>query len=559
MLQIETQSGFKGFGNGQLAGECQHCSNMVATPFGFCPFFKNTTEAISGGPLAAMGLIRWMVQEGVVVWGIGETGRIISRSSGWMIEHTTVVASSGNGLIVDQTGRMLAMHDRYLSKKDAVGSGQSWTEAWKDFGTSVVGDKGMDTYLDWVVIPHGNRVGILNVTDDSFNNAGLTFPSDCKCIVARTNRTGVLLGVNMGSRSFVGLWDAQSNRSIADWIWSNYPLLSICRSGDGEWIVTTTKEIFITNGYTKTRLPYQSSMASLPDPLIGEIVNNPITGGTRFSGSTFLLAHSNPAGNFGRKRSGLYLFNFDTQLWQFIPCSSGATQNITMGTVFEDSSNDIYLSHRDITLNNYAISKLTNTVPSTASFISAPFGQSDNKKVAQAAKLELVANNLLQFSLATGFTVSVKVYNYSRPLWNYAVENGIAPATNKLNVDGTQSGFNDAEIGDEVTILTGANAGAIRHITNIASQNTANELWTLDSALPNLTEDSALINVQPFKLAKKFTVNAVPLPVDGLFFDIQNQYKGKKFLLKVVFENLNFRSGISVPSLSLIYDDLSNP
>ena len=556
MLQLETQSDFKGFGNGQLPGECYHSVNMAATPFGFAPFFKNTVETANTSTLANMGLIRWMVQEANIIWGIGETGVIVSRASGWGLEHTTVVSSSGNGLIMDQTGRMLAMHDRYLSKKDAAGSGQSWTESWKDFGTSVVGDKGMDTYQDWVIIPHGASVGILNVRDDSFNNAGLTFPLGCTCIVAKTNRTGVLLGVNMDNRSFVALWDAQSTRSIADWIWSDFPLKSICRSADGEWIVTTTKEIFITDGYTKTRLPYQSSISSLPDPLIGEVVNNPITGGTRFSGNTFFLLHNNTAGNYGRKQSGFYLFNFDSKLWQFIPCSTAATQNITMGAIFEDNTNQFYFSHRDITLNAYYLSSFANAVPVTASFITAPFGQSGNRKVAESAILELVANNLIQSSLATGFSVSVKIYNYTRPLWNHAVEKNVAPATNKLNVDGTESGFNDAEVGDEVTILTGANAGSIRHITNIATQNTTNEVWTLDSALANLTEDTALISVQPFKLAKKFTVSTTPLPIDGLLFDIQSRLKGRKFLLKVVFENLNYRTSIAVPSVSLIYDDL---
>ena len=316
--------------------------------------------------------------------------------------------------------------------------------------------------------------------------------------------------------------------------------------------MTTTKELFVTNGYTKTPLP------SLPDPLIGEVINNPITGGTRFINRTFFMCHTvNSAQTFGRKQSGLYLLNLDTNVWQFVPCSTSATQNITMGAIFEDSGSNLYLAHHDLTLANYYIATLLNSVPPTASFITAPFGQSNNKKVAEAAIVELISNNLSQYSPLISGTISLKVYNYSRPLWNYAAEKGTAPATNKLNVDGTAAGYNDSEIGDEVTILTGANAGSIRHITAITSQGTANEVWTLDSALANLTEDVAIINVQPFKLAKKFTLNSSSIPADGLFFDIQNRSKGRKFLLKVVFENLNYRTSLSVPSVSLIYDDLS--
>lgn len=545
MLRIEEQSNFNGFGNGQLRGELYYSLNMATTPFGYAPFYKNTTDSLS-----ISSKIRAFVEESGFVWGINETGVIYSRATGsWAVEHTTLINSSGNGLIVDQTGRMLSMNDRYLSKKTSPGSGSGWTESWKDFGTAVLGDKAMDTYLDWVVIPHGNLVGLLNVTDDSFTAAGLTLPTGCTAIVAKANKTGVLIGVNMGNRSFVLLWDAQSDRAITDWIWLDHPLRSICRAGVTQWLVTTTKSVVLTDGYTIKEMP------AIADPLISNTFYNPIAAGTITVDGKFLMAHTEANLQYGRRKSGLYILDLNTQLWNFIAASDSATQNISMGAVFEDSLAQVWNSHTNFQTSHFIVAKCTNDIPSSAYFITAPFGSGGNKEVAEGAKVELLSNNQLQSYLPMTGNISVKVYDFTRPLWTSAVQAGTATALNQVNVNGTSGGSNNALVGDEVTILNGLNAGQVRHITAITNQGLSNETWTLDSALPNLTEATVFMNVAPFKLVHKFSLaSAASIPVDGLYYDIQNRYKGKKYLLKVLFENLS-NLPLTIPTVTFIYND----
>jgi hypothetical protein len=549
MLRIEEQSSLKGFGNGQLRGELYYSLNMAPTPFGFAPFYKNTTDTNSN-ILSGLLRMKWFTEENSFMWGIAETGKIYSRvTSSWALEHTTVVASSGNGLIVDQTGRMLAIHDRYLSKKDATGTGSSWTETWKDFGTTVTGEKGMDTYQDWVVIPHGNVVGLLNVTDNSFNAAAFTLPTGCTALVAKSNKTGVLIGVNMGSRSFIFLWDAQSDRAITDWIWFDSPLKSICRAGATQWMVTTAHSIVLTDGYTiKEQVP-------ICDPIISNTLYNPSVAGTAMINGKFCLAHTDINVQYGRRKSGLYMLDLSTNLWNFVAASDKAVQNVTMGAIFQDSLSQVWISHYNVQLSTYVISKLTNDIPSSAYFITAPFGQGGNRKVAEGAKVELVANNQLQSYLPMSGDISVKVYDFTRPLWTFATQSGTATALNQVNVNGTSGGSNNALAGDEVTILNGVNAGLVRHITSITNQGLSTETWTLDSDLPSLTEDTIFMNVSPFKLVNTFSLASVAsIPVDGLYYDIKNRYKGKKFLLKVLFENLS-NLPVTVPATTFIYND----
>ena len=557
MLKSEEQSGFQGFGDVPAAGGCHYVFNMIPTPYGLAPFYKNQTETTSG-VLTSMELIRCFAEEAGVLWGMDDTGKIYSKASGsWALEHTTVVTTTGNGLILDQTGRMLAVHSRYLAKKDAPGS-TSWTESFKDLGSTVAGDKVMDTFEDWVVIPHGSNVALLNTTDDSFNSAGLTFPSNCTCFIACSNHTGILLGVNMGNRSFVALWDAQSTRAITDWMWFDHPLKSICRAGDSQgnyqgnsqWIVTTTREIVITNGYTRQTLP------SLPDPLIGQGVNNPIATGTMTMDEKLFVNHNDGGVNYGRRKSGLFILDLTSKLWRFVPPSDNALNQVSMGAIYSSSDSKIALSHYNVTTGMYFISTLTNAIPSTAHFITDQFGLTGTRKIAEGSKVEFLANDLVTTYVPMSFTVSVKIYDFTRPLWTAGRQNNsTASAANQLNVDTSSGSTNKAQVGDEVTVLNGTNAGLMRHITQITNPGTSNETWTLDIALPNPTEANMPLNIQPFKLVNRFVFqNVTNIPIDGLYFDVENRYKGKKYLLKVLFEGLT-NAPLAVPSTIFIYDD----
>jgi hypothetical protein len=559
MLQLQTQQGFQGFGSGGQPGECYFAVNMTPTPFGFAPFLKNVTDQFSG-PLTTLTLIRSFAEEAGIPW-VFEPNYVYSRASGsFQLEHHfTDVDSSGNGLILDPTLRMLAVHDRYLSKKDGPGTGSSWTEQWQDLGSAVTGDKVMDTFEDWVVIPHGNGASLLNVTDDSFQVNAITFPAGCTCFIAKSNGHGILLGCNMGNRSFVGLWDAQAAGTIADWIWFDSPLKSICRSGskgqnaysgnESEWIVTTTREIVLTDGYTK------STLATMPDALLGDVVYNPIGAGTMADNQKFYLNHTPSTANYARRQAGLYVLDMGSNLWSYIPPSDNCQQEVNMGAIFQDSSSRIWLGHQNVASGVNYISQLTSAVPASASIVSAPFGLAATKKIAEGAKVELVSNSQFVGGGILNFDVSMKVYDYTRPLWTHNSQNGAGTAQNQINVNGPLSGQPNAETGDEVTVITGLNAGQVRHITAIANPGTSSETWTLDSNLPNTPAANDLYNVQPFKLIHKFT-SVSAIPVDGLYFDIQNQYKGKRFLLKVLLENMNSVTALSVPSISFLYDDL---
>ena len=170
-------------------------------------------------------------------------------------------------------------------------------------------------------------------------------------------------------------------------------------------------------------------------------------------------------------------------------------------------------------------------------------------------KLDLGINLQEIVTVDLTFDVYVKIYNYRRQLFAYALTNAISASANQVQVDGTIAQYNIARVGDEVTVLEGQNAGQIRHITSISGQNTSAEIWTLDSAFSNTTESTILLSISAFQLVRKHTVTNVS-ELNELFFNVKNKIKGKHYLVKVLFDNVQAYSVPELHSLYFIYDEL---
>jgi hypothetical protein len=251
--------------------------------------------------------------------------------------------------------------------------------------------------------------------------------------------------------------------------------------------------------------------------------------------------------------------NLDSGLYEFVPVSNNVTAGVTGGAVFFDNNNSVHLSYTTVTPSAKFIGQLINTNPSSAVHISEQLGQSGNEKVAEGVKWSLGISSHQTLTPAITFDISVKIANARRNLFGWGLTNAMSGSANLLQVDGSLSsgsGINKAQLGDEVTILEGINAGQVRHISNIANQGTNTETWTLNSALPNNTEGSIHFNVSPFKLAEKFSLSNIS-ELKELFFNIQNRIKGKKFLVKTLIENMPAGLMLELKDGQFIYDELT--
>ena len=280
-----------------------------------------------------------------------------------------------------------------------------------------------------------------------------------------------------------------------------------------------------------------------------------------------MTAHSTlQSYELGKMKPGLYLYSLTTHTWAYIPLGTGNTITANITAVFVDVKNNrILIGYRDPATGNY-FAALTNTPPTKAQYVSEVigvgrihyqrlfFGPTD--KTAEAVVLNLQPLNSITNPASLTFNVACKIYNFKRQLWGSHFTTVDLVAQNQLQVDGAGSygSWSTAQVGDEVTVMEGANAGQIADITTIANQGTSSETWTLDTTLPNRTEAYIHLQVQPFILVKKQTFSGLT-SFKNLFWSV-NSIKGKQFLVKFVFDGLGANLAVEMMTSYFVFNDI---
>jgi|GEM_PF-6935718 len=491
--------------------------------------------------ISGLGTIQWFADAGGAVYGVNANGKIFKESfpaaADWALDHTPAGTFNGQGLIGDQKGRLLYIGDTAIGKLDAG----TYTDAFKT-GLNSYSVHPADTYMDMVLIGNKSAVALLD-NADNLNTAAFTLPSSMTVDCLKTGKQGVLIGANLGYRGALILWDAQADRSITPWIWTNGKVLSIERTDTG-WIVVTQKEILLTNGYTTQKL-----FALLDDPLGSGQWNVGPQGAMVLNGKLFLCSQY---GN-NRAPAGLFVIELATQLFEFAPMSAYGAAPVAIYAP-KSTLQEIVLSYSDSFASKTYIGVVSTTSISPSVYIPEVLASSSSDKAAEAAILNISLSSIKSGVQAITFNVALKIYSFTRALYGVSQTSGLAAAANQLPVDGTNAGFRRARVGDEVTILQGVNAGSIRHIASIANSGASNEVWTLDSALSAPTEANVSLSVQPFLLVETKSVLAAS-EIPPLFFDIKNKYRGKKFLLKIVIDGMT-NAQVEINRSDFVYDDL---
>jgi hypothetical protein len=529
-----------GFGEGKSYNEYYFSQGMQKTPWGLMTGYS-VAEVRSSTSLSGLGTVAWFADASGAMYGVNTSGKIFKETfpaaADWALDHTPVGTYNGSGLIGDGKGRLLYFGETEIGKKD----GATYTDAWKT-GLTAYTAHPADNYEGMVLFGNKSTVGLID-SADSMNLSAFTLPTSMTVDCLKAGKTGVLIGANLGYRGSLLLWDAQSDRAITPWIWTNGKVLSIERVDTG-WIVVTQKEILITNGYTVQKLA-----PILDDPLSFQQYNVGPQGTLALNNKLFVCAQYGTT----RAPAGLYVLDLDSGLWEFVPMSTyGATPQAIYAP--KSTLQEIAISYADSFLAKTYLGVVSVTGISQAVLIPEVLANSATEKIAEAAILNLALSSMKTGVQAITFDVSLKIYNFGRALHGRNVTSGLAASASVLPVDGTNTGFWRARVGDEVTILQGANAGQIRHIQSIANEGLSNEVWTLDSALSGATAANVSLAVQPFELVSKKTITAAT-EIPSLFFNIKNRTRGKKFLLKIVFENMT-NAQLELQRSDFVYQDL---
>ncbi len=561
MLKLETIKNFEGFGNGNRPDEYFYSQGMAKTRNGLSASWKILPSQDSD-TLTNLDVMYWM-SEGIVggtkyVYGIDYNGRIWRKTSSgsWATTPEHLNASdtyvtdgkSYSGLMFDQKNRLIYVGQRYIGLFDGTtwydtpSGGKGW-----DLGSNILSLKPISLFEDMILVGAGNKVKVIFTETDTMAD-GITLPTAFDIRAIKVNIPGILIGANINNRSVLVLWDAYSTRSKTDWIWLNETVKSIVNYGDG-WLVITNKNIWVTNGYSIK--PFFDKLLDSPLNQI-TITNTLLPQGAEISGK-YLFFWSDSASTPNRLRCGMCALDLGSKLFEFMPVLN--TGIFKGGAIFSDTNYKTNISYQSKAALK-VLGSIAFSSPQKAFYITNKVGKGSNKKIAEGINLVLGINDAFFEGSAITFDVIAKIYNFKRQLWRYAYQKVLATDYNKITVNGT-SFIGSAKVGDEITILSGANVGEIRNITAITGEGSATEIWTLDSNLPNYTELDTYISISPFKLIRKFSFTNIT-ELKDIFFDIKNKVKGKKFMLKILFENITAANGLPLESqeIQFIYDDL---
>jgi hypothetical protein len=560
MIRVVPFGAFEGFSDEPILGTHFYSQGMSPTLFGTGTVFSMVSKA-SSAVLTGLGQIKHIAVLGGFMFLQDDSGQIWKEATvgGYDFAKVRSPGGNGSGMFADQYGNLFyscGTSNNQLGKYD--GTALTWNDT---FQTLSSGQHPMDWYEDLILIANTSTVSCL-FSDGSFSLAAFSLPTELTITAIRSGPTGILIGANMGNRGAIILWDGNALRSKVPWKWVTGNILSIEPYGEN-WLVKTDRQVLITNGITikeffgifddpLTFHPYSSALV-LPQQMtfVNDVLFFTIT------------ASFGDVSQFGKKKPGLYLYFMTRKAWCYIPVPTGEKINIVVNAVYFDIQNNrIVVSYSNNTTNFLAA--VVNQAPTTAQFISEEtglgrikyqrvyFGPTD--KTLEGVVLNLGLLNSATEATPLSFNVSLKVYNFRRQLWGHAKTSASLLFPGQIQIDGTQTGSYDAQIGDEVTILEGVNAGFIAHITNIAYDGLYNETWNLDRLPTYNTEIDMNVQVQPYKLVTRQTFTTLS-ELKNVFFSV-NGIKGKQFLLKVVFDGIQSGLALELQTSYFVFNDI---
>ena len=427
----------------------------------------------------------------------------------------------------------------------------AWNDNWKTLFTTSYSDYcPMDLYESDILIGRKNLVLAIHTNNnDTFNgesSPAFELPSGFIIKALKSGKNGILIGANFNARCALVLWDNISTRSIAPWIWIDGQILSIVPYGNN-WIVITTKQILITNGYTAENMSY------IVDVAVNSSGFDVLPQGACIMGDYLLIANSKEG--YGRNKRGIYIFNIKTKKFEGFAPVLNKNLFSGFGAIYFDNNYKIHVGYSYDNATYGIGSLITNGGAEKAFYITPPLGDGDNQKVAEGIRLDAGYLNSEVYNYPGTITIEAKIARAGRPMFGTNATGTASTQADILKIAGSLALNFRAFVGDEVTIASGLNAGEVRHIKSIANQGTASETWTLDSALPNLTENAITLYITPFTYVGKIDITS-PGEFGDLYFPVKNKIKGKKFYVKFLFKNPSNATPIEIYGGHLIYDDL---
>ena len=458
----------------------------------------------------------------------------------------------------------LTLNENYTG---TTGSGKSyviyrgWDDDWKDTGGAGYTYPytpqyfiPMELYEDTVLIGKGNHIlGINTANSDSMTThsaPSFNVPEGFWCFDIKANATGVLIAWNRAGQSILTLWDNFSDRAITPWIKLDDNVISMARWGSG-WMVMTTRNIYYTNGY---------QLEPFAEDFLGSEINW-LEGGTPNNtwtiGNDLWMSFKGHDSIYNIRDAGLYRMNLKSKLVEYYGTSGSLRTGSVNALLYPARQSGVLGQFPRMMLSSGTDFSLIGTVEDvnsagTYSYITNPIGEGETMKTALAIRLPISVSEWKRSgsTQTASFTITTKIATVDDIIFtNTEAKTGTHSATT-IQVD--EASIRPAEVGDEIEFKSGTHSAKIRTITEITGSGTSTATYTF-ATLGSAPSNGDKITISKFKAIETKTYSGITNIPKEIYFNIQKQPRGKKFMVKFVVETPTVP--LEIRPFLFIYDD----
>lgn len=403
----------------------------------------------------------------------------------------------------------------------------------------------MANYEDVTMIGRGNKLDTYNAVSDSYASPALTFPDSMVIENILIANEGILIVGNYDGRGLVAIWDNSAQNWLVPWIRYEDEIISATELG-GQGLIRTERSFYLTDGYS-SELVKTDFLEQDIWPDTSAALQNMLS----LNDGVMMGLESN--GYKAKAKSGLYQYNSSSKLFNYLRHPDGGVKDARIDALNRDYHSDtIFTAFADGSGQGlYKLQK--NTAPDYASMTTADLGGGAVVKYAEELHLDIGVYDAAYTAGDIGFTLVCKVADSDRQMYKQSAIKTNMSQNDEIVVDETVQP--EAQIGDEVEILNGSNAGQTRNITNIANGGTDTATYTLDRDLDNLGSQGDEISITPFQLVGKQTYSGEK-EVPYIFFDIDQDIEARRFKVKI--ELIDAQQPLEIRPSYFIYDTHSN-
>lgn len=392
-----------------------------------------------------------------------------------------------------------------FSAGDGIGDGHEWVVFVDKYKTLDTDKKypqfgGQDSYIYWsrqivnlggdYFIGHGNYLAKLSndetTFDEDFTKLTSFMQFNCMDIVG----SNILIGGETLGKGSLLLWDGVTPNKYSSIINTINPVYSV-KEYRGGAIILSGAALYWTDGYSVKHL------SNMP----GVDVDYKITAGH----SSMLIEGNNVfincgIGGYTQSKKGIWIYDILNNSWTFSPYESAVGKKLMYG----DTAGGVFLVNRtgyNGLLVSYQYDSVHNTIASiyrhgTNDFSIAIFSYTA-PKFTTIHYAELILGQTMATVAATvpSAIITMAISDGKKPFWMYGQVKTTASNENEIPIDGSQTSYNRATIGDLIMMLDGICAGEYAFISSIANAGTANEVWTLDRDLTAKVEENDDIQI----------------------------------------------------------------